>query len=147
MFYAPLYNISSNYTKSGEFNTITVTIDKLQFSWTNFHLGRARVWRIEGNRPWADSKNFYPPKLCERIDVTPLTSSFRLAFRLYRVFLTCARAFVRLLACSRGDVTRGAFTEGDRICEMAVYEGWISDEVIRGGSVADRRPRVERKKL
>lgn len=36
-----------------------------------------------------------------------------------------------LLACSRA--RRGAARKEDRICEMAVHEGWISDEVIRGG--------------
>lgn len=38
-----------------------------------------------------------------------------------------------LLACSRSRARRGAARKEDRICEMAVHEGWISDEVIRGG--------------
>lgn len=38
-----------------------------------------------------------------------------------------------VLACSLARARRGAARKEDRICEMAVYEGWISDEVIRGG--------------
>lgn len=38
-----------------------------------------------------------------------------------------------VLACWRSRARRGAARKEDRICEMAVHEGWISDEVIRGG--------------
>lgn len=91
---------------------------------------RTSLWRIkEGGRGWVDST----------------VSRFEKTFIRQNCATTLGNAidfFVSprfpplrgvLLACSRSRARRGAARKEDRICEMAVHEGWISDEVIRGG--------------
>lgn len=111
-------------TKRKNLATPWVTVDKLSIpECARLFDESRREGEGEGGsiRPWVDSKKLLSAKIVRRHWVTPLTSSFRLAFHLCEVFFSRARA------------RRGAARKEDRICEMAVHEGWISDEVIRGG--------------